>query len=344
MDADRRPATRVLDFRTETNPRKCMLLIGIPINRDDFLQDYRRWPDQDYASFVAAAAGGEPEAAWTKDGAYLSQRVAELIEAANTSGIHVAARATKSDFTAPFAEGAEVVILVTHWRGSRVAGRDLLCDPEACAAAIFDSVPSTLSGETVQELHLRVSAALRDMPPGVPASERRHYFADQLTKHVISASEPLPGLFRSAANSEHVVVSDLWLETRHRDALDLCAGGTILPGNRVELRDGLHSPSSLAALVPKQWSGLIDLSMCRSVILGDSIKQGRSDRGMIVRTKTCDPTFTLTLMRRLFIELGSSAHNYASRYSELFDAAQQIIQETVKNEPRGRTGGGTQWP
>jgi hypothetical protein len=307
-----------------------MLLIGLPINRSDFLGDYLRWPDQDYAR--SGVRGEEPEKAWANFGAHLAQTVADLVEAANGSGIGVLPKATKADFAQAFVREAEVVILVTHWRGSRLDGRDLLCDPETCAAAISDSAPCGLASETIEELRLRVSAALDATSSRLPSPERRSHFADRLTEKLIRGP-PLPGL-GELAGKEHVVVSDLWLETRHRDLLDLCANNTILPGNRVELRDGLHSPSSLAALVPEQWTGLIDLSMCRSVLLGDRIKQGRSDRGMIVRTNTVDPTFTLTLMKRLFIELGTGTVNYASRYSELFNAAQQIIREIVNNERR----------
>jgi hypothetical protein len=290
------------------------------------LSDYEKWPDQDYARWVAR--GEEPEEAWATFGTHFVEKVDELIEAANVSRIGVVPRATRADFAQAFASETEVVILVAHWRGSRLAGQDLLRNPETCAAAISHSAPSDLPWETMQEIRLRVSAALDDTSLKLPAPERRSRFADRLNKKVIRGS-PLPGVIEPAWG-EHVVVSDLWLETRHRDVLDLCAKDTIVPGNRVELRDGLHSPSSLAALVPEQWAGLIDLGMCRSVVLGHRIKQGRSDRGMIVRINTVDPTFTLTLMRRLFFELRTGTINYALRYSELFNAARQIIRQFAK--------------
>src|ERR1700738_548908 len=133
-DADGRRAKRGWDFGTATNPRNSMVLAGLPINRSDFLGDYLRWPDQDYAR--SGVRGEEPEKAWANFGAHLAQTVADLVEAANGSGIGVLPKATKADFAQAFVREAEVVILVTHWRGSRLDGRDLLCDPETCAAAI----------------------------------------------------------------------------------------------------------------------------------------------------------------------------------------------------------------
>jgi hypothetical protein len=314
------------DFHSPTDPRNCTLLIGLPINDADFLSDCALWPDRDFAARLSVR--GKLKEEWT----HLEGMLNELIDAAQSSGLIVIRQATKADFARAFTRGSEVIVLVAHWRGARLEGRDLLVDPEICATAIFNSTPIGFSPETLQELRLRVTKALDDTPTLHSAMERRSHFADRLNEHVVQGLPPLPGLIEPA-KGERLIVGDLWLETLQRDVLDSCSAGTIVPGNRVELRDGLHAPSSLAELVPEPWTGLIDLSMCRSVILGQAIKQGRGDRGMIVRRGTVDPSITLVLMRRLFLELGTRPVNYASRSAELFVAASTFVREMVS----GRT-------
>jgi hypothetical protein len=323
-----------LNFHAATEPRRCAVLVGLPSSRSDFIADYHRWPEQDFAR--SSAAYLDPESAWDNHGLVAAESLEKALDAARASGMHVFPAATIGDCGRAFSSEYDVVILITHWRGSRLVGRDLVAEPEDLLACVLASETGDVCAAAAEELRRRVSAALRDVPNNLSSLERRKDFAGALNNRVIvPPSEErltnqflLPGLIDIPAG-EHLAIGDIWIETLHRDVLDICAAPAIIPGNKVELRDGLHSVAVLSAKVSNGWKGVADLTMCRSVILGHRLKDGRGDRGIIARAKTVDAVFALTVLKHLFRDIGHGNVNYAARYADLFAAAGKIIDEIV---------------
>jgi len=67
----------------------------------------------------------------------------------------------------------------------------------------------------------------------------------------------------------------------NRSELDAWWPEAFIPGNRLELADGLHPPEVIAAWVPNTWTGVADLSSCQSSQLIEQNQTGsaRSHRG-----------------------------------------------------------------
>jgi hypothetical protein len=307
-----------------TDPEACVLLNCLPITRADYVKDYARWPEYDFVR--GAARDHSPESAWETYGADLAQSVELLLETARSNRIMVASRAGKSDFAHAFSHGNKVVILVAHWRGSQLVGRDLLAEPEEVVALVDKADPPDVGRQTIEAIRGHFRSALVDSSNIRSTNERQQHFASRLNKYIVQAPGILPGLLGLNPN-ELLVIGDIWLETLHRNILDTCSQPLVVPGNRVELGDGLHSTSSLIELIPQSWGGLIDLTMCRSAIFGHQIKSGRSDRGILFRNKTVDPMVALIILKCLLEDIGTFRFNYGARYIECFRAATNLARE-----------------
>jgi hypothetical protein len=305
-----------------TNPQDCILLVAMPTTREEFVSDYRAWPNKDFAMF--SAGEDDPGDVWDRHGIYLSEAITKLAASAMQVGVQVVLRATANDFARAFAAERTTIALVAHWRGSRLRGRDVNCDPDDILTSPAWGRTSALQLEVIEEVARRVAAALRDLPKN-HRSERAAHFASSLNKRVIRAEPLIHGLLRQS-EAEHLVISDLWLETLHRDALDLCSGGQIFPGNRLELTDALYDAGAVSKFVPGTWSGTVDLGVCRSMLLGHRIKQGRMDRLVIGKQTTVDPSVTLMIMRCV-IERLDGCSNYAELYAQCFQQVTRYISE-----------------
>lgn len=61
-----------------------------------------------------------------------------------------------------------------------------------------------------------------------------------------------------------------------RVMLEDCCGAALRRTPVLELHDGIATMDELRAAIPPRFSGVLDLSVCNSVALGESIKRGRS--------------------------------------------------------------------
>ena len=63
----------------------------------------------------------------------------------------------------------------------------------------------------------------------------------------------------------------------NRVMLEDCFGPAMRRAPSLELHDGVKTMDELLATIPRQFAGVLDLSVCNSVALGESIKRRRSD-------------------------------------------------------------------
>lgn len=309
-----------------TDPRSCVLLNCLPLDRANFISDFESWPLHDFARSVSGYR--VPEDAWNVHGAALATSLKALLDAAKMAGIATIPSATSADFVRAF-EDRNVIILLAHWKGARLLPRDILNEPNAIVAAITRSARDRLRAETVDWLLPRCSAALERVMPMADPGQRREYFASLLNEAIIQIHSEVPGLL-PLGEDRQLVVGDIWLETWGRETLDRCAEPLIVRGNQVEMRDGLQDPAALVRQIRPAWSGLVDLTMCQSALFGHLIKSGRGDRGILARSRAVDPVIALAILRRLVIDIGTGNFNYTSRYVEMFQAASKLVEELFK--------------
>ena len=102
--------------------------------------------------------------------------------------------------------------------------------------------------------------------------------------------------------------------------LDVVLNGVIRPGNRVELRDGLHRAEDVAAAFPEGWAGTVDLTVCQSELVALALKERcpecrcvQSGEEILVGPRVELSATVLELMK-------SSGGDYASLLRELLNA------------------------
>jgi hypothetical protein len=182
----------------------------------------------------------------------------ELIGRAKRTSVSVYETTTIEDLGSACA-AHDVVVLIAHWRGSRVDPGDVL---DGCGEAILRATDGPL--RCVADM--RASCATRD--------------AAAVLNRAIE-SDALLGYLPHGIGREVAVTTPV-LETLLRDVLDASLDGYLKPGNRLELDDGLHSLGEVCEAIPPAFAGVLDLSCCTSSVLGTYLRMARGSTFDIV--------------------------------------------------------------
>lgn len=241
------------------SPADCALAVALPLTEERFLSDAAA-PDKDFARSVIAGSGRSPAAAWAE---LYAPKVVALYER-----IAVRARAlgatVATGVTAPVLRGLlerfPLVSLFAHSMSSPVRPADVVA-PRTILDVIRD-------GRTIVARHLRDALA------------NRRWAGDEATlRHQVAA-----------ALDEALAPTRAWTETTvrvdragrparylSRVMLEDCFGDAMRRAPMLELHDGLKTMDELLAAVPLGFAGVLDLSVCNSFALGESIKRRRQD-------------------------------------------------------------------
>jgi hypothetical protein len=218
-----------------------------------------------------------------------------------------------------------VVTIVAHWRAALLVASDFVGEP----AALFDAIRAGNS-EVHRDLAARLDPArVRDVLASANPRMRAGNAAELLNVAVITSDHPLPGCHPGGGE----IVYRPLLEMRHRDVLDAAFPDLLRPGNRVELRNGLHSPHAVAACIPEGWSGIVDLALCHSAVVAKAIKDGRPERRVAYSQNEVVPTIRLRIVRDLYRRLAQGERNYGQ---ELFDIFKSLSALALEPHRSGR--------
>jgi hypothetical protein len=264
-----------------------------------------------YADYLARAASlGSARRMWEQGFGKVADAAVALASEATRLGVIVATDAGLCDLRRLF-EGCAVVTVVAHWRGPEINAGDIQIEPDL----------------VIDRLHRErspIAALLRaGFPPNWQSSISR---AANAAAQKSRLAEILDGRMRRepyiiappAGIDWHMDAATL----RHanRTALQDWWPDAITPGNRLELADGLHAPERVVACVPRDWSGIADLSNCQSAQLIDKIKQGRPDRIVIANERETSPLRRMALLSVIYDLLSKKPCNYAQLRIALSEA------------------------
>jgi hypothetical protein len=218
---------------------RCALLFGTPVDWDEFAARSHDTPPSDYLARVLR--GDEPEVVWKRYYAPVAAAAANLIKVAQDLGATVVRKATIRDFS-DASLGHDRVILLAHWRGAIVSRSDLAASPE----------------EVVRHIASDARPLLQEFA-GVPVNTQAIVDALNRTIEHRSLVPYLPRPLRQVAQ-ESVALG----RTLCRDLLDETFEGFLVPGNRIELFDGLHSLGAMEHALSETFCGELDLATCNS--------------------------------------------------------------------------------
>jgi hypothetical protein len=206
-------------------------------------------------------------------------RVAERVFArAERFGVTVN-RTTRLADLSLLLQNFKVVTLIAHWRFMKMQPADIL-DLSGFLQAIRS--PQTL---VEQSLH----RALKNLGPEM-LDERFSCESSKVTKvRLIEVLNEVTGaahrLYQRTDEADHLPIGyprvvDLLsaspLERLTRAAIELAFPKHVTSGKAVQFADGMKTIPEVIESVPTTFTGLLDLTICNSVILGEAIKNYRS--------------------------------------------------------------------
>lgn len=249
-------------------PDRIGIAIGVPTTFAEFRQ---RVATSDFLSKYALAASADaPDAAlreaWTRG--YepgVGRHLLAMLEAVGPLQVRICTGATLADIGHLSSE-CDVLIVLTHWKGSEVTFQDLRpgCSLEAIAERARErSTPLACWLASRAQNHTRWWAALAGCKPPSPVALLqkciRIGWRGEATQDVVDGRSALP----------------ITLAAWRRDELDAMLAGLLAPGNRIELFDGLHAKEQFEAAISRRFDGFLDLTTCISTVLGDYVSRQR---------------------------------------------------------------------
>jgi len=295
------------DFVTPTSPVRCALALAVPLTKEAFQADLDAGDAMDF-SRKELLRGKPPADAWQENGLALATLCREVCTEATALGVAVVENATLDKLPSLFS-GHDVVTIIGHWRGPELLGADFRVDPRTFVDRIYRSGDSL--GQAVAD---RLRGAAREALERPERGARAAALAELMDTLIIAGDEPLPGALPPGS----VLIDRPSLQARHRAMLDAAYPDMLKPGNRVELRDGLHSATALAACLPRDWAGIADLALCQSAYVAHVVKGGRTHVRVVLNKNEVILSVRLRILRALYKMLAENYCNYGAGLIELF--------------------------
>jgi hypothetical protein len=238
-------------------PADCALAVALPLTFEEFARDAVS-PHKDFARSVVANSGRSVDAAWRE---LYEPKVMSLytrvVARAESLGVTVVPRVT-ADALRALLERFHVVSLFAHSRLAPVRPDDIV-------------MPTGIL-ETIEAGDLVVTVHLRDLFATQQWASDEAVLRDQLADALDRSLEPSRAWSASTVARDD---SDRPAHYLNRVMLEDALGAALRPAPLLELRDGLVTHGELLAMIPGDFDGVLDLSVCNSVALGESIKRRR---------------------------------------------------------------------
>ncbi len=310
-------------FSRTTCPHECALLVAPPLDFESFEKDVEmagssipaKQARGDYAfQMVRALPEPDVKTAWLKDGKLVASLCQELISDAESVGVKVCRKATRQQLIEVTNDGASVVVLVSHWRGSRVCATDLRMEAVSYALAKLQTSCDPFERYLFKQLN--------SIMPGSEVAPKASVIADAISAAICEQagypnSRPDDG-FMNAPDRAGAIGAV-------RDRVDELFCDFLVPGNCLEFRDGYHKATTVARMFAEDWAGVVDLAVCHSLYLAEAIKSGRDDRRVLTNELAKQPERCLPELRETFLRLSSGGQNYIKLRMKVFAAYSQEL-------------------
>jgi hypothetical protein len=256
----------------DTKPHQCALALAIPLNRNDFFAGLDFNTQKDFIKSLARRNSALTEdALWETVYARTIKTVTSVAQAVSAQGVTVITNVTLSNVRELF-EQFQVVTLVAHWRSAQFHLADFLNPKQLIQTLIQPSTPS-------------IEAFVRTLPQSWISNIRKLEANDDnisilsktLAKDFNTFLESLklhPDLVPNQTGQTTVYDID-YQKYLNRLVIDRVFESLISPGNQIEFFDQLHSIDNFVTAIPQNYSGLIDFTVCNSVLIGNVIKRQR---------------------------------------------------------------------
>ncbi len=258
------------------SPADCALAIAIPLTREKFLEDLASPVDASFAKHLRATnyqPGASEEYYWEMVYQPVARVAERICATAKKLNVTVISNAGLSDFT-ELLEHFKVVTLISHWRFARIQPSDLF-DPFGFLGAIKSR--KTLIEQALYRIFVNQDPELLHESIG---SELANIRLIRVLNEVVADAHKLyhgnDDELTETRRNEVYLISGNPLERLTRTAIELAFAQQIAAAPSIQFADGIKTVREVIDSVPTVFSGLLDLTICNSVILGEAIKNYRS--------------------------------------------------------------------
>lgn len=260
-------------------PSDCALALAIPLTREQFLDDLVNPSPKDFASHIKRENRNEynkrasDDYFWNEVYGPLAHVILRVCAEVEKLGVTVQREARLADLTRLLRE-YPAVTLVAHWRFTKVLPSEV-----------------TDAHGLLGLLQTPQNRIQRDISKTVAATHPRLFEAEYIRSlSAATVREELAELINRIISVHHAFyhgsnVAAMGIENGFTDPLDRLTRvafeqafpSQFTAGRCVEFSDGLRTVAEVTEAVPEDFSGLLDLTVCNSVILAKAIRQRRSN-------------------------------------------------------------------
>lgn len=256
-------------------PRDCALCVAVPLTREDFFADLAAPERKDFVQHVRrvnSLAGAADEFYWSSVYAPIAATVERACVTAARLGVDVRQRIMFADLPSLFAK-KKVLTLVAHWRFTRVTASDVV-EPRH----FLDTIE-----RPANPLQARVAGAILEQSPQL-LNDCAAATYDALRERIAAAITPVIAAAHAAYRRPDKPVAESVGEPRPVDlrrvtrvAVEEAFPTSIRPAPAIELADGMHTVPEFIEAIPRSFDGVLDMTVCNSVIVGAAVKRARPD-------------------------------------------------------------------
>ena len=250
-------------------PSDCALALAIPLTRERFLASLARPDEKDFIFHFIKGRGlqrADPEFCWQVYEAEEAAFVSAVCDEVAHCGVKVAYDVDLNQLAVLLARYS-VVTLVAHFRFVEFSITDI-DKPLAILASLRDPVSKLLEEIRGKVIELDSDLLAND------------------NDRVDSLRTRLCDVFRTIANEAEQPYWDKDVQTSSdqeshfrirltRSEFERAFPDAIKPARVIEFSDGLHTIPELVQSIPVEFSGLLDLTVCNSVITAAAIRSER---------------------------------------------------------------------
>lgn len=224
-----------------SSPADCALLLAMPLDRAGFLADLKNPAKEFVRQFQSHRPNQTADSLW-RGYERLALQAAQVCDRVASHGVRVQYQASLAGLATAVAT-SPVVTLFAHWRSALFRADDIVSSE--IAAAYLEKLGGVGVTEDNADLARRFNALL-NVPDG--------RFDDVLPN---SAGE-------SAAKERKWYVRRCEIEAK--------IGWAFQGGAAIEFDEGLHPISKVLTCFPPDFVGVLDLTVCRSVLFGEAVR------------------------------------------------------------------------
>lgn len=300
-------------------PSECVLGLTIPLTREQFLSDLAN-PEKDYARHIKRknfTHWRTDEDYWNTIYSPIAKRINRQCEDVRQYKVTVIRSLSLGVLNDLFKE-FKVITLVSHWRFNKLRAEEI-SDPRGFIELLRS--PQNLVQKKVGALLLPAFTLNgEDFTAGMDENVLREKLCNELNV-TISKAHSFYRKVKNIAPTDPKAQGELLdrqpLERLTRYALEQGFSKHLAASRAIEFSDEMHSVPELVESIPSEYSGLLDLTVCNSVIVGEIIKFHRPECFVAVNRYPTQPHIRMALYKLAIAQLSQSPMSFIDAVTKI---------------------------